>query len=89
MSHKDSITSEIHIAAPPERVFQALTDKADLVRWFTDENTPVHHWEMDARLGGRYHYYTDEGTAMVNKVRAFECHGEIVEFDPPRVLAYT
>ena len=89
MSDKDSITFEIHIAAPPERVFQALTNKAELVRWFTDENTPVHHWEIDARLGGRYHYYTDEATAQVNNVRAFECQGEIVEFDPPRVLAYT
>jgi uncharacterized protein YndB with AHSA1/START domain len=25
----------------------------------------------------------------VNNVREFECHGEIVEFDPPRLLVYT
>ena len=85
----DSVIVEIEIAAPPERVFQALTDAAELRQWFTDPSCPIHLWEMDARLGGRYRYNTEAGTAVVNKVREFECHGEIVEFDPPRVLAYT
>jgi uncharacterized protein YndB with AHSA1/START domain len=44
---------------------------------------------MDARLGGRYRYTTEKGTAIVNNVSEFECHGEILEYDPPRVLVYT
>lgn len=86
---QDAIVSEIHIAAPPRRVFQALTDAAELRQWFTDPSCPIHLWEMDARLGGRYRYNTESGTAVVNNVREFACHGEIVEFDPPRVLAYS
>jgi uncharacterized protein YndB with AHSA1/START domain len=86
---QDSIVGEIHIAAPPERVFQALTDSGELKRWFSDPGCPVKLWEMDARLGGRYRYATQKGTVVVNNVSEFECHGDIVEYDPPRVLAYT
>ncbi|SPF41433.1 conserved hypothetical protein [Candidatus Sulfotelmatobacter kueseliae] len=86
---RDAVVGEIHIAAPPARVFQALTDAAQLKQWFTDPSCPIHLWEMDARLGGRYRYNTEAGTAVVNNVREFECHGEIVEFDPPRLLVYT
>jgi uncharacterized protein YndB with AHSA1/START domain len=85
----DAIVSEIHIAAPPERVFQALTDPAELFRWFTSPECPVKFWEMDARAGGRYRYATEKGTVVVNNVREFECHGEILEYDPPRLLVYT
>ncbi|PYX89573.1 MAG: hypothetical protein DMG67_14800 [Acidobacteria bacterium] len=88
-AEEDSVVTEIRIAAPPERVFKALTDQGELMRWFTDKSCPVHHWEMDARLGGHYRYFTSQETASVHGVQAFECHGEILEFDPPRVLAYT
>jgi uncharacterized protein YndB with AHSA1/START domain len=86
---QDAIISEIEISVPPERVFQALTDAKELVRWFTDPICPVKFWEMDARHGGRYRYATEKGTVVVNNVSEFHCHGEILEFDPPRLLAYT
>ena len=38
---------------------------------------------MDARLGGRYSYATEKGSVSVNSVSEFECHGEIMEYDPP------
>jgi uncharacterized protein YndB with AHSA1/START domain len=85
----DAIVSEIDIAAPPERVFMALTDRSELVRWFTDASCPVKVWEMDPRPGGRYMYATEEGPVAVNGVSEFECHGEILEFAPPRILVYT
>jgi uncharacterized protein YndB with AHSA1/START domain len=81
---QDAVVSEIEIAAPAARVFQALTDADQLRRWFSDASCPVHRWEMDARLGGRYRYTTEKGTAIVNNVSEFECHGEILEYDPPR-----
>ncbi len=87
--NQDVIITQIEIAAPPQRVFQALTDAGQLKRWFTDPACPVKLWEMDARLGGRYRYATEKGTIVVNNVSEFECHGEILEYDPPRVLAYT
>jgi uncharacterized protein YndB with AHSA1/START domain len=86
---QDAVVSEIEIAAPPARIFQALTDAGQLRRWFTDPSCPIHRWDMDARLGGRYSYTTEKGTAVVNNVSEFECHGEILEYDPPRVLVYT
>jgi len=86
---QDSVVREIHIAAPPERVFEALTDASQLKVWFSDPSCPIRTWEMDARLGGKYRYKTEKGTAVVNNVSEFECHGEILEFDPPCVLVYT
>jgi uncharacterized protein YndB with AHSA1/START domain len=85
----DAVVTEIEIAAPPERVFQALTDEGQLARWFGTD-CPVKVWTMDARVGGRYHYTTEKSaTVVVNGVREFDCQGEILEFDPPRLIAYT
>ena len=84
-----TIISEIDIAAPPERVFRALSDAGELQRWFTSTECPVKQWKMDARVGGQYSYATGKGSLEVNGIREFECHGEIVECDPPRSLAYT
>ena len=86
---QDAVIAEIEIYAPPSRVFEALTNSEQLMRWFTDENCPVKYWKMDARLGGSYRYSTEKGNFAVNGVSEFECHGEITEIDPPRLLVYT
>jgi uncharacterized protein YndB with AHSA1/START domain len=86
---QDAVISEIDIAAPPARVFQALTLGDELKRWFTSPECPAKSWEMDPRLGGRYGYATEKGSFEVSGITEFECHGEIIEYDPPRVLAYT
>jgi uncharacterized protein YndB with AHSA1/START domain len=86
---QDAISSEIEIAAPVERVFRALTDSGQLMRWFTDASCPVKFWRMDARLGGRYSYATEKSNIVVNGVSEFKCRGEILEIDPPRLLVYT
>ncbi len=86
---QDAIVSEIQVAAPPERVFHALSDAGELQRWFGSPECPVKFWKMDARVGGRYSYATEQGSVVVNGISRFECHGKILEFDPPRLLAYT
>jgi len=86
---QDAIVAEIEIAAPPGRVFEALTESDQLMRWFTDASCPVKFWHMDARLGGSYSYATEKSNFVVNGVSEFQCHGEILEFDPPRLLVYT
>jgi uncharacterized protein YndB with AHSA1/START domain len=86
---QDAVVSEIEIAAPPDRVFQALTHGAELKRWFSSPECPAKFWEMDARPGGRYRYATEKGSIAVNNVREFECQGEILDYDPPHLLAYT
>jgi len=86
---QDAVVSEIEIAAPVERVFQALTQSDELSRWFSSPDCPLKFWKMDPRLGGSYHYATGKGTAVVNGVSEFDCRGEILEYDPPRLLVYT
>jgi uncharacterized protein YndB with AHSA1/START domain len=86
----DAVVAEVEIAAPPERVFQALIDPAQLQRWFNDASCPVKSWEFEGRKGGRFRYRTaPSATVSVNGVSQFECHGEVLEFDPPRLLVYT
>jgi len=87
--NQDTVVSEIEISAPPARVFQALTTSAELKRWFTSPECPAKAWEMDARVGGHYGYASEKGSVVVNGISEFECHGEILEYDPPRVLVYT
>ncbi len=86
---QDAIASEIEISAPPERVFRALTTGDELSLWFGSPECPSKSWNMDARLGGRYAYSVGNESVIVNGIKAIECHGEILEFDPPRTLAYT
>ncbi len=85
----DAIVSEVDIVAPAARVFQALTTASELKRWFGSPECPAKFWEMDPRPGGRYGYATEAGSVVVNGVRQFDCHGEILEYDPPRLLVYT
>jgi uncharacterized protein YndB with AHSA1/START domain len=87
---QDAIVTEIEIATPPERVFQALTDPAQLMRWWGAPPLGT-FWEMDARPGGKWRFEISDpsGKMGVNGVSTFKAHGEITEFDPLRVLAYT
>jgi uncharacterized protein YndB with AHSA1/START domain len=81
---QNAIVTEIDIAALPERVFQALTDPAQLMLWW---GAPPHRsfWEMDARRGGKWRFEISDpsGKMVVNGVSSFKAHGEITEFDPP------
>jgi uncharacterized protein YndB with AHSA1/START domain len=85
----DAVVSEIQIAAPPQRVFQAISDPKELIRWFTEETCKHKVWEMDARVGGRWRFQTEKSVHIVNGIDEFEGHGEILEIDPPRLLVYT
>lgn len=86
---QDALVSEIHIAAPPERVFQALIDPAQAMVWWNSPECPIEGYAMDARPGGRWRYDTKQSQMNVNGVSKFHCEGEVIECDPPRVLAYT
>lgn len=91
MPEQDSIVSEIEIVAPPERVFQALTDPAQARQWGNSDVFEMKIWEMDARLGGKWRFLCKEtgGKANAYHVSEFDHHGEILEIDPPRLLVYT
>ena len=100
MPEQDSVIAEIEIAAPPERVFQALTDANQLFTWWGKEPSVILlRFDMDARKGGRYFYacqsasgttHGDVGEQLKkNQAQEFQCHGEVLEIDPPRLLVWS
>ena len=81
---QDAIVVEIDIAAPPERVFKAISDPVETRRRAPELDV----YEMDARVGGRWRLEMRppqpyHGFAVIHH------EGEIVECDPPRLLVYT
>ena len=86
---QDALITEIHIAAPPERVFSALTDEKQLRIWWNNKDARLKNFDMEARLAGKWRMSTKDTAMNINGVSQFECGGEITEFDPPRLLAYT
>ncbi|MBZ5721940.1 MAG: SRPBCC domain-containing protein [Acidobacteriia bacterium] len=88
----DAVVSEIEVAAPPQRVFDALTQPDQLLQWWGgDESCPTTLLEFDPRKGGKWRMICGkpDGKHVVNGFRVFKHDGEILEFDPPRALAYT
>jgi hypothetical protein len=64
---EDAVISEIEIAAPPERVFQALIDREQALRWGTNDAFEIKSWEMDARPGGKWRFVSKERTGTTEK----------------------
>ena len=79
------VTSEVFIAAPRERVFEALTDPKQAVQWWgQNDRFRCSDFSLDARVGGKW---SSSGTSKSGS--SFEIEREILELDPPRRLAYT
>lgn len=81
----DEIVSEIRVAAPPDRVFQALVDPSQVVQWWGQ--TGVYRctkFESDLRVGGRWRSIGVDGRGG-----PFEISGEYLAVDPPRRLSST
>ncbi len=85
----DAVITEIHLGAPPERVFQALIDPKQVIEWWRNELCEIESFEMEPKAGGRWRYDTKQSGLNVNRVSKFHCDGEVLECDPPRVLRYT
>jgi uncharacterized protein YndB with AHSA1/START domain len=86
----DAILGEIHIAAPPARVFEALTNNDQAVVWWTNPAFRTEVYEMDARVGGKWRLISVELQSPPTRGDGrYEHHGEVLEIDPPRLLVYT
>ena len=86
---QDALVSELHIAAPLERVFESLIDPKQVLQWWTSDDCQIEDFSIEPRPGGRWRYDTKPTKMNVNGVSKFHCDGEVLEYDPPRVLAYT
>jgi uncharacterized protein YndB with AHSA1/START domain len=74
----DEIRSSTTIAAPIERVWQAITTASEIKQWFFGVDTDA-DWRVG---GGLVHRGEYGGKPYIDK-------GEILEFDPPRRLVHT
>ena len=81
----EKIVGEVEVAAPPERVYAALTDPAELAAWWgSGEEYRTFEWESDLRVCGKRHCKAqNKMTGLMSTVK-----GEYLEIDPPRVLAF-
>jgi|SRR5271166_2986046 len=82
---QNAVIAEIFIAAPPARVFQAISDPTQLPRWWGQDGLyHVTKSTMDVRPGGKWR---SEGAGADGK--AFYVEGEYLEVDPPKRLVHT
>lgn len=81
----DAVVAEVFIAAPPERVFQAITDPNQMPLWWGQQGLyRVTRWKADLRPGGKWQ---SDGVGVDGS--SFRVEGEYLEVDPPRLLVHT
>ncbi len=84
----DVVLQEINIAAPAERIFRAISDPAELLRWWASEGkfraTEV---DIDLRPGGAWRMRVEGGCGP--DISCTVVKGKYVEVEPPHRLAYT
>lgn len=86
----DAVVSEIDIAAPPERVFRAITEVEQARQWGGGKDYEIILWEIDPRPGGKWRFISRERSGKHPPgVDRIEHYGEYIEVDPPRLLVHT
>ncbi len=81
----DTIVQEITIEASAKRIFEALTNPEERMKWWGAEGRfQVTHFDSDLRPGGKW---TMRGIGMGGK--PFTVAGEYREIDRPRLLVFT
>jgi uncharacterized protein YndB with AHSA1/START domain len=84
-ANQDAVETKVYIAAPPERVFRALTDPRQLVQWWGQSGMyRVTKMEADVRVGGKWR---SDGESSDGQ--QFYVEGEYREVDLPRLVSYT
>ena len=82
---QDTILAEIFVAAPPARVFEAITDPAQTRQWWGQQGMyRVTDTSFDLRPSGKW-----SSKGVMADGSSFEVKGEYLKIDPPRHLAYT
>lgn len=82
---QNAVLAEIFIAAPPARVFQAISDPNQLPKWWGQDGLyRVTKSTMDLRPGGKW-----RSDGVGTDGTSFYVEGEYLEVDPPRLLVHT
>ena len=81
----NAVLAEVFIAAPPEQVFQAITDPQQMPLWWGQQGLyRVTEWKADLRPGGKWQ---TDGVGADGST--FRVEGEYLEIDRPRLLVHT
>jgi len=82
---QNAVVAEIFIAAPPARVFEAITDPEQTARWWGQPSVyRITERKADVRPGGKW-----LSVGVRADGTAFTVEGEYLEVDPPRLLVHT
>jgi uncharacterized protein YndB with AHSA1/START domain len=82
---KDVIASEIYIAAQPERVFRALVEPQEVLRWWGQSGVYLcTEFVADLRPGGNW-----RSSGIGPDGGRFEVTGQYMQIDPPRLLVHS
>ena len=82
---QNTVVGEIFIAAPPARVFQAITDPNQMPKWWGQQGIyRITEWKGDVRPGGKW-----SSVGVSADGTSFRIDGEYLEVDPPRLLVHT
>jgi len=72
------------VDSPRERIFNLLTEPAELAKWWGPHDFTTPEVELDLSVGGGYRF-----TMQPPEGEAFHLSGEFIEIDPPTRLVYT
>jgi uncharacterized protein YndB with AHSA1/START domain len=79
------VVREVTINASAERIFRALTDPAQLPKWWGEPGQyQCEQMEVDLRVGG---HYKTSGTGSDGQ--PFSVFGEYIRVEPPHLVEYT
>jgi uncharacterized protein YndB with AHSA1/START domain len=79
------VLATVEIAAPPERVFEALVRSEDVLRWWGSEGVyRTTKWEADVRPGGKW-----RAGGKMEDGREYVVEGEYTVVAPPYRLVFT
>jgi uncharacterized protein YndB with AHSA1/START domain len=82
---KNTVVAEIFIAAPPARVFEAISDPKQTARWWGQAGLyRLTETSADLRPGGKW-----RSAGVGADGTEFHVEGEYLEVDPPRRLVHT
>jgi uncharacterized protein YndB with AHSA1/START domain len=73
-----------HIPAPPDRVFHAITDPAQLLRWWGPEGVTIRDEQLDFRQTGPW-----TSTMVSPEGKRFKVSGQITHVTPGSSVGFT
>jgi uncharacterized protein YndB with AHSA1/START domain len=80
------IYASIDIDAPPDAVWDAITEPSQLASWWgSDDTYRTMNWQVELRPGGKW----SSDSARVDGSQTGHVHGEYLEVERPRLLVYT